>query len=151
MKKQITFEPGYDYICGVPARGKNAPKKGDYGRHGMTIRFVLIGEKGAVHFLFYTDWLPRVKDEIGMWKPTFYSPYPDPMFPMAVDIGYHSHTPRYEGQTKRDSCPYLNGKPCYSDGSSTAADDYLAIFINEGEKALWKAMKKYYQELFETK
>lgn len=139
-EKIINFEPGYDYIYGIP-------KKDDrYGRHGMNIRFVLIGEKGAVQFLMFTNWLPMVKKVEGRYEPTFN--FPD-MTPMAVDIGYHSPKPMYKGQKKIKECSYIKGG-CYYDGSGIASEEYMATLINKGQDALWKKMKRYYKETFKT-
>lgn len=141
FKKEIKFEPGYDYIYGIPK------KDPEYGRHGMQIRFVLIGKKGAVQFFMFTDWLPMVKQGCGLYKPT-YSMGGSDCFPMAVDIGYHSPKPIYEGQPERKNCEFLKGKSCYYDGSGLYAEDFMAELINKGQDALWEKMEKYYYEVF---
>lgn len=45
-------------------------------------------------------------------------------------------------------CEYLNGKPCYYDGSSLNAEKYMDILISQGDEALWEALEKYYCETF---
>ena len=144
--RKINFEPGYDFV--VQPTKKHGK---EYGRHGMSIRFVLKGEEGVVQFLMFTDWLPRVKKG-GMWEPTFNMDNiafgHRQMFPMAADIGYHSPKPMYEGQIKRDKCDYLGGKPCYYDGSGLYAEEFMAEFINNGEDKLWTKMEGYYKETF---
>ena len=66
-----------------------------------------------------------------------------------ADIGYHSPVPYYEGQEViQQSCEYLNGKPCYYDGSSLNAVKYFDIMVREGSEALWKALEKYYDDVF---
>ena len=137
FKKTVTFEPGFDYIVNGP------PSKEKYGRHGMNMRFILRGKKGAVSFTLFTGMMPVIKDSISsLWRPTFRSDIP----PMATDISYHSHVPMYEGQDKRDKCPWLDDKPCYSGGSTLYAEEFMAAFLNDGEDALWDKMKEYYKD-----
>lgn len=47
FKREITFDPAWDRRSDKPSE--------NYGIHPVQIRFVLIGEKGAVHFVLYTD------------------------------------------------------------------------------------------------
>ena len=101
LKRLVNFEHGFDY------RGDPDPKKSQYGCHGLNIRFLVIGEKGAVQFLIYSMWLPSM-DLRHLKKPS--------SGPMAADLGYHSRTPHYEGQSKRNPCEYIPGG-CYYDGS----------------------------------
>lgn len=145
LEKQINFEPGYDYIYGIPRKDPR------YGRHGMSIRFVLKGTKGAVQFLMYTNWLPMVKKDKWEYEPTYkgMGGVAD-MFPMAVDIGYHSPRRMWKGQMPmKRKCEYLAGGKCYYDGSGLNAGGYMATLINKGEEALWKKMEKYYRETFD--
>lgn len=95
---------------------------------GREHRFILIGPLGAVQFVYMTTL--DGKD-------------------LAVDLGYHSRTPRYEDQSiTRPSCPYLNDEPCYYDGSSLNADTPLRIYRHDGEEALWSYLNNYYNEVF---
>lgn len=51
-----------------------------------------------------------------------------------------------------DPCPYLDGKPCYYDGSGLAAERIYEIMLKEGSDGVWKALEKYYKDTFkETK
>mgnify|MGYP001608584048 FL=1 len=142
LEKQINFEPGYDYIYGIP---KKDPR---YGRHGMSIRFVLKGTRGAVQFLMFTNWLPMVKKDEWSYEPT-YKGMGDVanLFPMAADIGYHSPRRMWKGQMPmKGKCEYVIGGICYYDGSGLDAEEYMVTLINEGEEALWKKMEKCYRE-----
>lgn len=46
-------------------------------------------------------------------------------------------------------CPYLDGKPCYYDGSGLHAERVYDLLLNQGEEAVWKYLEKYYQDTFE--
>lgn len=137
MKRLIEWEPAYDRRHTDPAK--------NYGIGSMSIRFVLIGEHGAVQFLLFTGWhLEHVRKE------HCDSPYFGE--PMAADLGYHSYEPQYEGQSAiTDSCPYLNGAPCYYDGSGLAAERVFETFLSGGEEALWKELEEYYHDTFGSK
>ena len=142
FKKTIRFDPGWDYIVLGPK------EKEKCGRHGMTIRFILKGEKGAIHFSISTGWMPRIKRNLG-YEPTHQSADVCVLFPMAEDISYHSRVKLDDYLTPRESCVWLDGDTCYSDGSILYAEEFMATFFNEGEKALWKKMKEYYKENLE--
>jgi len=97
--------------------------------------------------------------------------------PMAADLGYHSRVPMYEGQEPMGSvdyklsmdeskeglekfqsgrtatdtftpCPYLDGAPCYYDGSGLNAERVLQILIEQGGEAVWKYLEDYYHSTF---
>jgi hypothetical protein len=98
--------------------------------------------------------------------------------PMAADLGYHSKVPMYGGQEPIGSvnteinmdsskeglekfdfkrtetgtftpCPYLDGAPCYYDGSGLHAEKVLAMLIKKGGEAVWQHMEKCYHEQFD--
>ena len=54
----------------------------------------------------------------------------------------------WKGQTK-DSCDIFE-KGCYYDGSSLRGknDKIVEMFLESGEKPLWKYLEKYYKEVF---
>ena len=143
--KEVTFYPAFD-------RRNPEPSKNS-GIHGVEIIFVLKGKKGATQFVIYTNWfLPSVQKE-QYWKGNISSrlKYGSPE-PMGADIGYHSLTPQYKGQTKtKDNCPYLDGKPCYYDGSSLRADEFIPAFLAGGSDAVWKMLEEDYRRRFENK
>lgn len=139
FKKKVVFLPAYDR--------RHADPKKNYGIHGVTMRFYLIGEKGVVQFVLYTNWqLPHVEAEFDN-DDTMCAFQHSHLKPMPVDLGYHSPVPMYEGQSKMDTCEFFEGG-CYYDGSSLAADDYYDILRKKGSKGLWKAMKTYYFQRF---
>ena len=144
MKKIIEFKKAFDRRNIDPAK--------NYGIHGVEIRFILKGDKGAVQFLLFTNWqLPHVTQEM------INKPINDRLdikcmwLPLPADIGYHSPKPLYEGQESiTKSCEYLDNKPCYYDVSGLNAERYYNILLEQGGDGLWDAMEEYYNEIFET-
>ena len=129
LERAVIFEPGYD--DDVPGR---------YGRHGMEIRWLLRGPRGAVQFLMNTGWVPGVKGV---------EPRISDLFPMATDIGYHAKVPQYEGAEEfslHEKCDYIGGK-CYYDGSGLQAEEIMKHFIVDGEKVIWAALEARYSAL----
>ena len=122
MKREIIFQAAYD------------KRTEGYGRHGVDIRFVLKGDAGAVQFVMFTDWP--------------FNDLPSNLFPMAADLGYHSPTPRYEGQDPTTECPYLDGKTCYYDGSGLNAEPVMQKLFTGGSDAVWAELESYYAETF---
>lgn len=86
--RRIDFRPGYHKV-------HEDPKK-DFGVHGMEIWFYLIGKKGAVHFGISTGMM--LKETKEWWKATGRDGSSLTLFPMGIDVGYHSPTPQFEGQ-----------------------------------------------------
>jgi hypothetical protein len=138
----------------VPAFDKrNSDPSRNYGIHGAEFRFYAIGPAGVIQFVIYSNWhLPHVHRELlnkcnpGREYGRFCS-----LEPMAADIGYHSPVAMYEGQTPlTDSCPLLNGRKCFYDGSGLNAQRYFDIMVSEGHESLWKSLDEYYYERFGT-
>jgi len=130
---------------------RHADPKKNYGIHGVEMRCVVKGDKGAVQFLLFTQWqLPHVTKETdartvgscdALQLQCFYHPYP-------VDLGYHSPIPHYDGQEPLADCPYLDGQPCYYDGSGLNAEPVFERLLREGDKGLWSALEEYYRLTF---
>ena len=142
LTREIKIHPAFD------KRDKDPLK--NCGIHGCDLRFLLKGPKGVVQFVIFTNWqLPHVTEEF------IQKPIKDRIdikiryLPMPADLGYHSLVPMYEGQTGRANCEYLDGKTCYYDGSSLSAEPIYDILLREGSDGVWKALEKYYKELFE--
>jgi hypothetical protein len=120
----------------------------NYGIHGMEVRFVLKGDLGATQFVaFLNIHLPHVREELRRKRS------PDDRFdldaPMGADVGYHSPEPCYDGQSiVQESCPYLDGKPCYYDGSGLRADGFMPEFIAGGSDAVWGMLEEEYRFRF---
>jgi hypothetical protein len=132
MERLITFKPAYDKRDDDPSK--------DLGVHGVTLRMVLKGKGGAYHFVLYTNWqLPHVRKE---WRLSFAGPLP-------ADAGYHSPIPQYEGQElSQEHCEYLDGQPCYYDGSALYADKVFKMLVEHGSEAVWEELERLYKERF---
>jgi len=137
MEKIVEVSPAFDKRD--PDPNKN------FGVHGCNLKFLLKGERGVVQFLIYTNWhLPHVtKDferrDLG----------PSAWQPMAADVGYHSPVPMDEEQEPiTEHCEYLDGKPCYYDGSGLYAEDVFQDMLREGDIAIWRHLEKYYVNHF---
>jgi hypothetical protein len=137
LYKHVTeWTPGYDI------RPKNPGDK-NYGIHGAELKFVLIGPKGAIQFQIYTNWMPRSARHRERSGPYCL------VEPMAADLGYHSFEPRHEDQRPMsESCEYLDGKPCYYDGSGLNAQDPFDILCEDGDEAMWAFLERYYEATF---
>jgi hypothetical protein len=116
FKREVHFRMPYD------KRHKDPNK--DYGIGTIVIRMILIGEKGAVQFVFNT----------GM---------------RGWDVGYHAKVPQYDEQTSME-CTYLEQGHCYYDGSSLMADDWMREWLasEEDEEFIWKRLEEYYRDRF---
>lgn len=138
MERLIQFVPAWDRRSADPSK--------DYGVHGVELRFVLKGEKGAVQFVLYTNWqLPHVREELDRKNRDHFFCRPQP-----ADLGYHSPVPLHEWQSPcNDSCEYLDGKPCYYDGSSLNAMPVYGRLLREGDEGVWNALEDYYHSIFE--
>ena len=135
FKKIVTMSGAFDKRHANPSK--------NYGINGMELRFVLKGEKGCVQFLVYTGiHLPHVAKELWEKRGEF-----NPTKPMGADIGYHSPTPMYEGQSPME-CDLIAGGECYYDGSSLQADEFMPKFIEGGTDAVWEMLETRYRELF---
>lgn len=122
-----------------------------YGIHSVELRMVLKGPLGATQFVLYTNWhLPEVSTRL-LQRPIEVIGS-DPHWsvrPQPADVGYHSPTPRYEGQPcTQEECEYLDGKPCYYDGSGLAAEDMYVVLLREGSEGVWRELEEQYKELF---
>lgn len=132
--KVIEWTPAYDK--------RDPDSKKNYGIHGMNLRFMFIGPKGATQFLIYTNWmLPQNREVENMVPLSLAEPLP-------ADVGYHAYVPQYEDQNAlTQSCEYLGGKPCYYDGSVLQAEELFDEFVANGEEVIWTRLRKLYDRL----
>lgn len=129
LTRVISFRPGH--VCTRTGPGR-------HGRRGTDLLFMLIGPELAVEFIVYTGWYPDWDQ--GAKKTV-----------LPALLGYHSPTPRYEGQEPLTvSCEFLGGRPCYTDGSTLAAADVFKLFVQFGEEALWRRLTEYYKETLDA-
>lgn len=117
FKRETQWSPAYDRReegCGI---------------HSVEVQFLLKGEKGTLQFVLATGWY-RHTNEPGK---------PFPMF-----LWLHTPTPQQEGQQACSGCPWLDGRPCYHDGSYIMADDVFQKLVYDGEEAMWSEMERFY-------
>ena len=141
FERIVTMRPAFD-------RRHKDPHK-NYGIHGVELRMVLRGAKGATQFLLYTNWqLPHVTEEThrrhlhGTDLLGLHCSYD----PIPADKGYHWATPQYDGQEDRD-CDVLPGGKCFYDGSSLNADEIFQLLLTEGSEGVWKGLEDFYHDL----
>lgn len=132
----------------LPFDGRDPDPKKNYGIGSIVVWFILKGEKGAVQFQF--SWpaalLPHVAREHAM------NGWLRDNEVMGYDVGYHAHTPQYEGhEPMKTECDLTGGK-CYYDGSSLRAQEWAdQIFSSPGmdhEKRIWERLEAEYRERF---
>lgn len=148
MEKIVEFAPAFDK--------RNPDPSKNYGIHGVELRMILKGDKGAVQFVLYTNWhLPHVQQELvtkchRQGGPSLIGGSPwCSNEPMPADLGYHSPIPRYDGQgICTESCGYLDGKPCYYDGSGLNAKKVYEVLLEKGSDGVWEYLQDFYDELF---
>lgn len=117
----------------------------NYGHIGQNILFVLIGAKGAVSWTLSPGWYIKSTREAWIGRDRSYDSV---YMPDAWDLSQHSYEPQYEGQTC-NSCSYLDGGKCYSDGTSLGAKELIEPFLAGGTEWLWPYLEKVYASWFE--
>ena len=130
FEKIIRVEPAFDRRHADPSK--------DYGIGSVRLLFVLKGTKGAISFGCSTGmYLPQQVSEHG------HKPWRE-WQPMGYSVGCCSPYPRYEGQQAGSPCEWLDGKPCYGDGSCLAAEEVMKTLIRKGEEGVWQELENYY-------
>jgi hypothetical protein len=133
-----------------------------YGIHGMELWFTLVGPQAAISFSLSTNWqTSRVRSEYdaGAYRTSDggrsdgHSKYGDGRImclarPHPDRIGYHARERQFESDTAQKDCPYLDGAPCFGDGSGIRAKHFFDIFTDGGEEALWAALREEYDARF---
>ena len=154
-KHIVTFEAGFDckkFQCHWDSPNCSPNSGGFHGVHGLEIRFICIGQDGAVHFLLSTGWLPQAVEPSPVGVRALERNRMGGISVLPMDLGYHSKTPQYDGQKIcQKHCQYLNGRSCYYDGSSLNANDAFYALVNGGEKGIWKFLDEYYESVFRGK
>ena len=144
FERIVDFQPGFDKRSNNPST--------NYGICGGVFTFVLKGPHGAIQFKFSAPFYPEhvfkehmERNDISALELLYR--------PNGYDVGYHSPRPMYEGQDPictDGSCPYVEGKHCYYDGSGLRADDWLKEFLAGGTEWLWPVMEAEYHARFNT-
>jgi len=152
LERVVHFKPGFD------KRNPSDPSK-NYGISGGSLLFVVKGPLGAVHFSFGTNFYPRSAEQhlvncytdgrMARFGEDGVAGIAKSFRPMGFDVGYHAHSPSYEGQgISQEACEWLDGKPCYSDGSALRATDWMQQFLENGTEWLWPALEAEYSARF---
>jgi hypothetical protein len=149
MERITKFSPAWDKRSSVSNK--------NYGIHGVELVMIIKGDKGAVQFVLYTNWmLPHVQEELDaklliegkqgkLGEYSFCT-----IHPMPADLGYHSPIPQYEGQSvSSNSCEYNDGKPCYYGGSGLNSERIYEVLLKEGSDGVWRELEIYYNDIFE--
>lgn len=138
----VRVTPAYDKRASDPSK--------NYGISSCRIVFILKGPLGAVQFMIGTDWYVE-----SCWHHLLSFPHTHQSFergdyfkPEGWDVGYHSPSPRFEGQEPMD-CDLMPGGQCYYDGSGLRADEWVSDFVAGGTDWLWPKLEQEYRELFE--
>lgn len=92
----------------------------------MTSWYYVIGDKGAVHYMFLRLSAHGV----------------DRTYPL--DIGVHSPVPLFGEHGGMDNCEVLGGKCFYSGSHSLAADLYNRFRVSRDPERLWLDLESYY-------
>lgn len=136
LRREVSMSPAFD-------KRHPDPRK-NYGIHGVEMRMYVIGKRGAVQFVLYTNWhLPHVDAELRAKGPKLSA--------TPADLGYHSPIPTYEGQEDygHDDCHLLGGR-CYYDGSGLNAERIFDVLRAEGSDGVWRELEKYYDQALPT-
>ncbi len=139
FQKTIAFWPAFD---------KRHPEaKKDYGIAGVRIFFALRGPKGAVTFSLFTGWmLPHVINEWMMEEPKLdrfhYTPMP-------AGLDFHKPAILADGDdVTAKECEWLGGSPCYCGGAILPSEEVFELLVSQGEEAVWRYLRGYYEEIF---
>lgn len=133
----------------LPFDRRHPDPKQNYGIHGLDVWFILKGKKGATQFMVsFGVYLPHLVQE-ALSKGE--RPYGEGKI-SGFDVGYHAYVPQFEGQTPMKNCDIFSGEPCYYDGSSLRADDWVKeIFSIQGDAPdarVWEKLEEEYRERF---
>lgn len=119
----------------------------------QTVRYVLVGPKGATQFVYwrYTGEsaarTAEMRDKFGPSESE--QPDGDGGWLYAVDRGFHSRTPmEYQREDRGQDCEYI--ERCWYDGSGLNAAPLLTKFMKGGPEAVWRDLEDYYERVFET-
>lgn len=64
----------------------------------------------------------------------------------ALTVDFHSTTDYLDGcSVEQDSCEFLNGQTCFSDGSGLQAEAIWERVEEEGEESMWEELQEMYE------
>lgn len=143
LQRIIQTRPPFD------KRDPNPSK--DYGIGGLSIWFIIKGKEGAVTLHLGTKLYLAKQFREWHLKGESYPFNNDDECMDCWDVSYHSPKRRYKDQTiSNNSCEWLNGKPCYCDGSALRGRDDKVVenYLEKGDNWIWEYLEKIYNETF---
>ena len=63
----------------------------------------------------------------------------------ALTLDYHSKTERPTLTSSTEKCEYLEGNPCWHDGSGLAANEAWDAMERSGESGLWSELEEFHE------
>lgn len=118
-----------------------------------TIRYVLVGPKGATQFVYWRYTGASAERQKG-YEAKFGpdegdGPDDDGGWLYAVDLGFHSRAPlMYQSEDRGQECEYVGR--CWYDGSGLNAKPVLSLLRSQGPEAVWHRLEDYYERVFDT-
>ena len=116
------------------------------GARSVYMRMVLLGPRGAVHFVLDTGWMLYSGITDG---------YNGSREAWPADLGYHSYEPMYDYENYKHKrlpfgCQYLPDAPggCYYEGTSMGAEPLWIALREKGHAAVWALLEEHYEEVF---
>jgi hypothetical protein len=125
------------------------------GAHGVDLVFILRGELGAITASISTGWMAKPLAH-AMARPAGLNERLDKpgvdrglrdLYPSGRYVGSHSLVNRSEYMTGPTACDWLDGAPCYDDGSFTAGGEVMELLVTGGSDAVFERLERYYQAL----
>jgi hypothetical protein len=136
-----------------PFDKRNKDPSKDYGIGSLNLWFILKkGEKAVQVLLSTNSYLNSTIREYKTSHPDFLTgEYSKGDYEgwSCYDVGYHSNTPMYKGQTKYD-CDLLKKGTCYYDGSSLTGkdDEIVKNYMLHGDEWVWGYLEKQWKIMF---
>jgi hypothetical protein len=141
--REIKILPGYDHRDDMT----------DRGAHGCDMILILRGPDGAIAARISTGWMTHPlagryvhrggrqarRDKPGVDAGVAH------LYPSGSYVGAHSLKPREAYLSSDPECSWLDGAPCYGDGSFTMADEVLEALAAGGSDAAFERMASLYQ------
>ena len=124
----------------------------NYGIGALSLFFVLKGKKGAISLHLGTKlYLAKQFREWQIKGESYPFSNPSDECMDCWDVSYHSPKKRYKGQTvASNKCEWLDGKPCFCDGSALRGRDDKVVenYLEKGDSWIWEYLEKIYREVF---
>jgi hypothetical protein len=130
FKRVIEFSPAFD------------EKDTGHGIGSVQMYMTVVKDKKAVTFSLSTGWLllHTQKDLEARSAPI------NMARPRAGGITTHQLEPPYPDSRSHEHCTHLDGATCYGDTCYTCADRFLELLLTGGDKPVWEALEKWWEE-----